>query len=248
LILMPKYEDLSHKGLFSVNQTVKISGLSHTTVSVYSRRLNVNIIKGIRYFNEAEIKKMSSLYRKKNRKAKGLVGAKFKYLTAIENTGRKVVVNKKTGHKSYVWKWQCVCGKIFEAPWSNIKQQRKQSCGCKDLEAKRKVGKKAVKRIVEKYKGTNIVKISAIITTDFLQKNNSTGVNGVGKKYMDGKLYYYARIGFKGKSISLGCFSTLEKAKKARRLAETKYYTPLITEYETLNNIRKYIKDEVENG
>lgn len=239
--------DLSDKGLFTIDQTVEMTGYSHTTVSSYSRKLNVEQIKGSRYFSKKDIQKMNSMYMKKDRSSVGWVGYKYKYLKAIENTGKKVVVDKKTGGKSYVWKWQCVCGKVFEAPWSDIKRKM-QSCGCKNLEAKRKVGKKAVKNIIKKYKKTNIVKITSVMSGKFLQKNNSTGVNGVGKRYVDGKLFYYARIGFMKKSISLGYFTTLEKAKKARKLAETKYYEPLINEYKTVKEIKKAIKDEVEKN
>lgn len=194
---------------------------------------------------------MLSRYRRRNRMSKNIKKRKYKYLKPIENTGKKAIVDKKTGLQSYVWKWRCVCGNIIEAPLSRISIQRNQSCGCKNLETKQKLCKKNSKKMIKPYKGTAIVRISSVMSDGFTQVNNSTGVNGVSIKIMDGKKYYYARIGIQGKSISLGYFRTLEKAKKARKLAETKYYVPIIREYQSTQSfkeIRKVIKKEVEKA
>ena len=52
--------------------------------------------------------------------------------------------------------------------------------------------------------------------------NNSLGVKGVAKAKTKDK--YVARIMVNGKSIHLGTFDTLEKAKEARNKAERRYF------------------------
>ena len=65
--------------------------------------------------------------------------------------------------------------------------------------------------------------------TEKLRKNNTTGVTGV---YYNSKIQrYIARIYEKKKNINLGQFKTLEEAKKARELAEDKYFKPIIDKY-----------------
>lgn len=53
-------------------------------------------------------------------------------------------------------------------------------------------------------------------------KNNKTGIKGV--KYLKDRKKYRAYIFFNKKEINLGCFNTLEEAKKVRIEAENKYF------------------------
>ena len=63
-----------------------------------------------------------------------------------------------------------------------------------------------------------------------ISKNNTTGVKGVSKSGNQ----YVARIMIKGKSISLGYYSTLEEAAKARQDAEKQFFGNYA--YDTFNN------------
>jgi hypothetical protein len=182
--------------------------------------------------------------KKDNKKGKDITGRKINFLTAIENTGEKRVVN--TRYNSYVWKWQCVCGNIIEATVSEVTSKNLQSCGCMNLAQKKKQIINA-RNNVKWYENTNVGRLG-MTAKGKLQKNNKTGVNGVEIRYMDGKKKYVARIGIKKKDVHIGYFDTLEKAVKARQLAEKKYHNTIVNEYESLSKIRKAIKDEVENG
>lgn len=63
-----------------------------------------------------------------------------------------------------------------------------------------------------------------------ISKNNTTGVKGVSKSGNK----YVARIMINGKSISLGYYSTLEEAAKARQDAEKQFFGNYA--YDTFNN------------
>lgn len=62
-----------------------------------------------------------------------------------------------------------------------------------------------------------------------IHKNNTTGVHGVSYSKRDKK--YEAHIRLNGKSIFLGYFFDLDKAKKARQEAETKYFGEFAPNY-----------------
>jgi hypothetical protein len=111
---MPKNHitiDLSDKGLFSIPQAASKAGVNKKIVSLYSRRLNVSKIKGIRYFNEGDIKEMLSLYKPKaeRKTADGLQkrGGKFRvsigvnglmYYLGTANTHEEAVKLKNTAN------------------------------------------------------------------------------------------------------------------------------------------------------
>ena len=238
-------DDFSDKNLFGIKQVVKKTGISHTSVSRYSRRLNVAVIKGVRYFSETDIKKMCFLYKKKPyKKGKDITGKKINHLTALENTGKLEIVDNNTGYSSYVWKWKCECGKKIEAPLSRVLDGHPTSCGCISKKIKRQQFKHAIS-FVKWYGDTNIDRLR-MTTRCKVQKNNKTGINGINIKYMNNKKYFLVRIGIKKKNIHVGYFKTLEEAIKARELAEIKYHDPIINEYESIQEIRKKIKKEVE--
>jgi hypothetical protein len=151
---------------------------------------------------------------------------KVNYLTAIEYTGKKEILSN--GYGSYIWKWKCICGKEIESSLKTVISSKLQSCGCINYKVKSKNIKKITK--IGMYKKTRIPKIKS----KKIPINNTSGVKGISIKYVEGKKRYYARIGFQKKSISLGVFTTLKKAKGARELAEKKYFAPIIAEFESL--------------
>jgi hypothetical protein len=225
--------------LLDIEKVVEKTKVARTTVLRYAKRFEVVFYKKKRYFSTADVDKMLSLYMKKNRSPKDITGRQVNFLTAIEYTGRKE-------GNSYVWKWRCVCGNIVEVTVDRVTSSNLQSCGCKSIEIKKKQIENAFAHI-NFYKDTNIDRISKMK----LQANNTSGVNGVSTVIRRGKIMYLARIGFKKRQINLGVFGTLAKAAKARKLAENKYYEPIIREYksiESMNEIRNKIRTEVEKG
>jgi len=104
-----------------------------------------------------------------------------------------------------------------------------KSCGCDTAE-------KANKRIqednvLERYNGTVI---SAIRADRPPNKNNRSGVKGVYWNEREGR--WIAKIGFRGKSITLGRFARLEDAAEARREAEQKLFGTIIKDYEEVSH------------
>lgn len=80
---------------------------------------------------------------------------------------------------------------------------------------------------MQRYDGTVVSKLRPKET---LNKNNQSGVNGV--YWSAREQCWIAKIGLKNKSITIGRFSTLEAAKRARISAEAELYEPIIDEFE----------------
>lgn len=68
-------------------------------------------------------KAKSGINTKPRKNNKSLVGQKFGRLTVLEDTGKRY-------YGYVVYKCQCDCGNIFEAPMHNIKAGQVKSCGC----------------------------------------------------------------------------------------------------------------------
>lgn len=157
---------------------------------------------------------------------KDLTGKKFNRLTVLG-------LGKRNSSGQIQWKCRCDCGNIVFATSSYLKSGHTKSCGC--LNREKSSNRLKNKKFIEaknNYRKNNFLAEGtslALIRPKHLRKNNSTGINGV---YWDKKLKKYrARINVKGKNISLGCFKDLKDAKKARKLAEDKYYKPIIDKY-----------------
>ena len=71
--------------------------------------------------------------------------------------------------------------------------------------------------------------ISTITPNRKPNRNNKSGYKGV--YWSKSKQRWEAKIGFRGKSISLGSFPNKEDAIAARLEAEDEYYRPMIEEY-----------------
>lgn len=155
-----------------------------------------------------------------------LIGKKFNRLTVLG-------LGKRNSSGQIQWKCKCDCGNIVFVTTSYLKSGHTKSCGClsKEMASKRLKDKKFIKTKNDYRKNNFLVEGTSLslINPKNLRKNNKTGVNGV---YWDKQLKKYrVKIHFKGKSISLGCYKTLEEAKKARMIAEDKYYKPIIDKY-----------------
>lgn len=157
---------------------------------------------------------------------KDLTGQKFNKLTVIK-------LGKRNSSGQVQWECQCDCGNIVLATTTYLKSGHTKSCGCFNKEqASKRLNKSNFIKARKKYRENNFLKDGtslALINPKQLRKNNSTGINGV---YWDKKLKKYrVRIHFKNKSISIGCYKTLEEAQKARKEAEQKYYKPILDKY-----------------
>lgn len=159
-------------------------------------------------------------------KFEDLTGKKFNRLTVLE-------LAERNSSGQIQWKCRCDCGNIVFATTSYLKSGHTKSCGCLNKEkASNRLKSKKFVNAKDKYRKENFLVEGtslALINPKHIRKNNKTGVNGV---YWDKKLKKYrVRINVKGKSISLGCFKDLEKAKQTRKEAEEKYYKPILDKY-----------------
>lgn len=159
---------------------------------------------------------------------KDLTGQKFNKLTVL-GPGRR------NSNGQVQWKCKCDCGNIVLVTTTYLKNGHTKSCGCfnKEQASKRLKNSKFVKAR-KKYREDHFLKDGtslALINSKKIRKNNTSGINGV---YWDKKLKKYrVRIHFKNKSIALGCYKTLEEARKARKEAEEKYFKPILDKYKT---------------
>jgi len=136
-----------------------------------------------------------------------IAGQRFARLVALERTD-------KIKFNSTVWRFRCDCGNVIEARLSQVTDKHKFSCGCLDLENKKKQAI-LMQKNCHRENGTNV----ALLKSDAVYRSNSSGYRGVAwhkhiKKYV-------ARINFKGKSYSLGYFDDPGKASEAYEAAKS---------------------------
>ena len=147
------------------------------------------------------------------KKAEKYVNQKKGELTIKSIIGMK----KYNGAYQTFVKCECSCGKIVEAPLTQILAGQWTSCG----HTKNENLKKSKEAHVE---GTFIY---AIDGRKHIQKNNSTGFTGVSKR---GKKYR-AYINFKKKQYHLGYFEDIEDAIEARKTAEKEIHGSFLEWY-----------------
>lgn len=157
-----------------------------------------------------------------------LTGKKFNRLTVLG-------LGERNSSGQVQWKCKCECGNIVLATTTYLKTGHTKSCGCYNRESSsNRLKDKKFTTAREKYRKDNFLKDGtslALINPKKLRKNNTSGVNGV---FWDKQLQKYrAYIFVKKEKINLGCYSKLEDAKKARELAEDKYYKPIIDKYKS---------------
>lgn len=155
-----------------------------------------------------------------------LTGQKFNRLTVLG-------LGERNSSGQMQWKCKCECGNIAYATTTYLKTGHTKSCGCLKKENMLKKAKSPeFISAKNKYRKEHFLKDGtslALINPRRIRRNNSTGVTGV--YYNKSLKKYIARIHFRGKNISLGCYYKLEDAKKARELAEEKYFKPILDKY-----------------
>ena len=157
----------------------------------YTAQTELNYVKGInRYLDYMGF----SDIRFNRGRAKNIAGKQFGYLTAIEPTGEK-------HRKDFIWRCVCKCGKEVEYPATRLLTGNTLSCGCLKGEH--------FKAINKYYGGTSL---RQSIEEQVHSTRAMSGYTGVTKKRDKWKAY----IKYKGQDISLGCYTKLEDAVKAR--------------------------------
>ena len=157
----------------------------------YSAQTELNYIKGInRYLDYMGLSEI----RFNRGRAKDIANQQFGFLTAIEPTGKK-------NRKDLVWRCRCQCGKEVEYPATRLLLGNTVSCGCL---------RGAHFQEVNKYIGGTSLRQS--IEEQVHSARALSGYTGVTAKR--GKWQAYIR--YKGQHISLGCYTDLEDAVKAR--------------------------------
>ena len=140
-------------------------------------------------------------------KSPDLTGKVFGQLTVL---GRSDKRGSRGARTTPMWECLCTCGEITYKATDTLTNPDKSMCRqCAELYAAASARTNA--GFVE---GTQISKLRM----DDKPVDSITGVRGV--HYDAKKNLYRARIKFQGKNHSLGCYSNLEDAVKARRRAE----------------------------
>lgn len=143
-------------------------------------------------------------------KETSIAGKQFGRLKAIKEDGRDK-------HRNVSWLCECTCGRFTKASIYNLRSGNTTSCGCyKDEVSTAMLNKNCVE-------GTNLNRMNMKV-----QQRTKSGHKGVYQK-VSGKFNAY--IGFQYKRIDLGTFDTIEEAIAARKVAEEKYYQPLLDKY-----------------
>lgn len=131
-------------------------------------------------------------------KSKDLSGRTFGYLTPLENTGKKQ-------RNDYVWRCRCKCGNEVLLPATRLLTGNTMSCGCLLAE-----------NLDRANRYVDHTSLRAAMEEKVHSERASSGYTGVVAK--GGK--WQARIYYKGICYSLGCYSDLEEAVKARGRAK----------------------------
>ncbi len=159
---------------------------------------SITILNYVKYINRYLDYVGCSEIRFNKGKAKDITGMVFGYLTAIEPTGAKK-------RSDLVWLFQCKCGNTVELPATRVLIGNTLSCGCL---------KGAHFRTTNKYMdGTSLTQS---ITEKVESTRSVSGYTGVSPK----RDKWQAHIKYKGVRYSLGCYSNIEDAVKARARAK----------------------------
>ncbi len=129
---------------------------------------------------------------------KDLTGQTFGYLTAIEPVG-------KDNRRNIIWRCKCKCGNEIDVVATLLVAMNTTSCGCLKGEQF-----KYINRHVD---GTHLTQV---LKDDTLSSRSASGYTGV--YFRNGK--WIARIMYKGKLYSLGSYSKVEDAARARARAK----------------------------
>ena len=152
-----------------------------------------------------------------------LTGQKFGHWTVLH---KAPLSQPGTNGVQTGWLCRCDCGEERVLQTRLLTCGESSSCGC----AARENAKERISDTVQHFDHTTI----SLLRRKTPNANSKTGVRGV--YWSNREQCYIAKIGFKGKSITLGRFSSLAKATEIRRQAEMKLFDPIIEEYDALKN------------
>ena len=146
-----------------------------------------------------------------------VTGRRHGRLTAVRPT------EKRGLHNSTVWVWRCDCGAEIERSLHSVGAADNPMCP--DCRKKRNAELMEEKRSkIEKFETGCAQKTAKYIREGKPNANNSSGVRGVYWK-KDAKKWQ-ARIEIDGKTRSLGYYTSLEDAARARAEAIARIYGP----------------------
>lgn len=151
----------------------------------------------------------------------------MKQINVGKRFGKLVIINKaeKFSGRNRIYVCKCDCGNIVEVSSAKLGRYT-NSCGCIRKERAKKLcedNENLHHRDQMKYfEGSQITQIKSKKP----YSTNELGVRGVYVEKRSGK--YIAQITVKGKNITLGRFSKLEDAIKARKEGEEKFFAPII--------------------
>ena len=144
-------------------------------------------------------------------------GQRFGLLTVLGRSEKRAPRGKRTVP---LWECRCDCGAIVYKAMDTLTNPSRCSCqACAN-----RLNAQNTRVYAGFYKGTQISRIKNTAPIG----GNESGRRGVSKDKKSGK--WKAYIKFRGENISLGFYTKLEDAIKARERAEEKYYQPLLEE------------------
>lgn len=131
-------------------------------------------------------------------KGKDIAGLEFGFITALEPTEKRV-------RRDVVWRCRCRCGSELELPATRLLLNNTLSCGC--------IQKEHIKRAKKYFGGTSL---EQSLQDTVVSTRSTSGYVGVTRK----KGKWQAYITYKKQHYSLGTYTKLEDAIKARARAK----------------------------
>lgn len=147
---------------------------------------------------------------------KDITGQRFGRLTII---GPALLDKPEANGVTHGWLAKCDCGKMVVVSRKSL-LSGVQSCGCLLSDTARL---KIDNNVMQRVDGTQL---TAIRPGRKANSNSKSGYKGVYWSDREGR--YIAKIGVKGKTITIGRFRLLGDAVKARAAAEEEYYKPIL--------------------
>ena len=151
---------------------------------------------------------------------------KFELLDLTKRRFGRLVAIKATSERSssgsVIWECKCDCGQVKKVTSKCLLSSKTKSCGCT-------VRENGAKSLKEDNRFLLVENTCLLQLTKKIARNNTSGIKGVSWNKRDKK--WEAKITFKHQIYRLGRFTNLEDAAKERRLAEEKYFTPILEKY-----------------
>ena len=180
--------------------------------------------------------KARKLNLRKNRTMKLETGMKFGKLTILKEAPPVYVPRLSKKGKTYMIKHEvflcmCDCGNEKEVIASRLFSGTTRSCGCLRNEKFIENGKKvSVSNGLKEYNEKALVERTKLDSlTRKTPSNNTSGHKGV--SWVKQNKIWKAYITFQGQLVNLGRFENKQDAIKARKLAEEKYFEPILEKY-----------------